>query len=214
MSQTTTTQDIDTAAAAPLPELKDLPALFEAVAEAARLQLVINGAEAQMQAEVEAAKVGFEKATAPHAARIQALFAQVEKYAEAHKDTFFPVKGSKRKKTFTALQHALQYRSSSMVEVPPRIVQQLLKVIESLDKEIANARSKGSPEDIAHANDMFACMTALETLIRQPDPEFNKDTAKALTNERAKEILKALGFKVVTSETFKLVFNFSPEQAA
>lgn len=210
----TQTQDIDTAAAAPLPPLKDLPALFEAVAEAARTQLVINAAEAHMQAEVEAAKIGFEKATAPHSARIQSLFAQIEQYCEAHKDTLFPVKGGKRKKTFTVLQHALQYRSSTTVEVPKRIVEQLLTVIESMDKEIATARSKGDPAELEHASDMFACMTALEGLIRHPAPEFNKDAAKAITNKRAQEILKSLCLKVGISETFKLAFNFSPEQPA
>jgi phage host-nuclease inhibitor protein Gam len=195
--------DIDTTTTPPVSIADDI-ALTNLVHEAASLQLTLNAAEARMQAHVEAAKKGFNEATREQSQRIAEIFAGIETYCAAHRDRLFPLKGKKRAKTFAVLQHKLQYRSSEAVEAPKDVVQR----IQDMLHDVASALYAPGLTSEREA-ELKRIETTLICLIRQSDPELNKDNAKALKGQ----IPEALGIRVTTSETFKLAFNFTPEQA-
>lgn len=201
--------DINTAEITPALTITDDKQLCDIVYDIASKQLVINAAEAEMQAKVEAAKKAFADATEPLTSQIKMQFAAVETYAEAHKDRLFPVKAGKRKKTFAVLEHKLQYRCSEQVKAPSNAVMVIKAIIWDLECEAQkhNWEGYGTP-------DHEAAISALETLIRQPEPELNKDAVKSLCHAEARRILNENGIKLETLETFKLAFTFSPEQAA
>lgn len=212
-----TTQDIDATTAAPALTITDDKHLCDIVYQLASKQLVINAAEAEMQAQVEASKKAFADATETLTGEIKKLFAAVEAYAAANKDRLFPVKGDKRKKTFAVLQHKLQYRSSESVEACDNAAEVVLELLRS---GIEYLRDKpGGEWNGLGVDDIKA---AFKALIRQPAPELDKDAVKDLLKDAAvNEGIKALaetlhlhGIRVKTLETFKLAFTFTPEQTA
>jgi phage host-nuclease inhibitor protein Gam len=201
--------DIDTATAPPALTITDDKQLCDIVYQLASKQLVINAAEAEQQASVEAAKKAFADATGPLAEEIKSLFSAVAAYAAANKDRLFPVKAGKRRKTFAVMQHKLQYRSADSVEAPANAVDLLRAVIWDLECSAQKAALEGeSPASYE------AAVSALEQLIRQPAPELDKEAVKALSREDAKRMIAAQGIRISTQETFKLAFSFTPEQAA
>lgn len=208
-------QDIDTAAAPEAAPITDLIGLTQTVARMASLQLILNGAEAQLQARVEAAKAAFATATQEHAEEIRTLFAAVERYCEQHKDELFPVKGGKRRKTFAILQHALQYRSSVSVEVPPGIdaVGLIRNEISQLEREVNEAYQHTGETPPAERVRLLELINALQAMIRQPAPEVNKEAVAAAWVPFAADILRATGIRLVERETFKLAFKFTPDRA-
>lgn len=195
--------DIDTTTTPPVAIADDI-ALTNLVHEAASLQLTLNAAEARMQAHVEAAKKGFEEATREQAQRIAEIFAGIEAYCAAHRDRLFPLKGKTRAKTFAILQHKLQYRSSEAVEAPKDAVQRIQAMYNAVELELSTAVLTSERE-----RELQGLGEILTLLLRWREPELNKDNAKALDGQ----IPEALGIRVTTSETFKLAFNFTPEQA-
>lgn len=209
---TTTTHDIDTATATAAPAITDLQGLTNAVARLASLQLILNNAEGNMQAQVEALKKAFADATAEHAAEIKTTFAQVEAYCAANKETLFPLKNGKRKKTFAVLQHALQYRSSQSVNAPNDAAEQIAALVRTLEARLISEQAKGDARDVDAIKEVAAVITTLNGLLRPSAPELNKDAVKLVTNEQASGLLLAMGVGVISSETFKLAFTFTPEQ--
>lgn len=201
------TIDINTAETPQTLTIKDDKELCDIVYKIASKQLVINAAEANQQLKIEAAKKAFADGTAEFTADIKTLFAGVQAYAEANKDRLFPVKGGTRKKTFPVLAHKLQYRSADRVEAPSDAVTMLQANIEQSE---ANAANLG-PD---YAAEMAAVIAKMRGLIRTPAPELNKDAVKALSDDTLKDHLSILGIRVVTDETFKLAFAFTPEQEA
>jgi phage host-nuclease inhibitor protein Gam len=199
--------DIDTAQAAPALTITDDKHLCDVVFQIASRQLLINSAEADMQARVEAAKKAFADSTEPLATEIKDLFAAVEAYATRHKDRLFPLKGGKRKKTFSVLQHALQYRASKQVAAPANAVSIIKALIFNLEADImALGECEASTRKAA-------LVSVLESLIRQPDPELNKEGVKVITDTELVNTLAAHGIQVTDVETFKLAFAFTPDQA-
>jgi phage host-nuclease inhibitor protein Gam len=198
--------DIDTHQAKPGLTITSDKHLSDIIFDLASKQLLINAAETDMQARVEAAKKAFADATAPISSEITTLFAAVEAYANEHKDRLFPLKGAKRKKTFSVLQHALQYRSSDQVKAPANAVLIIKTMIFNLEVEI---QQLGQCEESTRK---ARIIQLLEGIIRQPDPELNKDAVKALADKELVDHLAAHGIKVETVETFKLAFAFTPEQ--
>lgn len=199
--------DIDTSNL-PALVIKDDKQLSDLVFDIASKQLVLNAAEAEQQSKIEAAKKAFDDATRDITGEIRAKFAAIEAYAAKHKDRLFPVKGGKRKKTFNVLQHALQYRSSDQVKAPSNAVLIIKAIIFNAEAEIM---SLGPCE---HSTHLAGVIQKLEALIRQPDPELNKEGVKACTDKVVKDYLAAHGITVETLETFKLTFAFTPDQAA
>lgn len=199
------TIDIDTKQAVPALTIKDDRHLCDIVYQIASKQLVINAAEAEQQAKLEAAKKAFADATGPLSGEIKTLFSAVTAYATANKERLFPGKGKKQKKTFKVLNHELKFRSSSEVVAPANAVAILKNAI--LNSEV-NIMNLGECE----ASTQIASMIAqLERLIRQPDPELNKDAVKAITDEEVKDFLASLGITIESRDGFKLVFSFTPE---
>jgi phage host-nuclease inhibitor protein Gam len=198
-------KDIDTTQITPAVVIADDMQLTEFVFKAASLQLMLNEAEARQQAHVEAAKMAYDEATREHAERIAEIFAGIEAYCAAHRDRLFPLKGKKRSKTFAVLQHKLQYRSSESVEAPKDAVTRIQRMLSDVVSELATPDLTTERE-----RELQALEQTLKSLIRQPEPELNKDNAKALT-----ELIPAeLEIKVTTAETFKLAFTFTPEPQA
>jgi phage host-nuclease inhibitor protein Gam len=194
--------DIDTTTTPPVTIDDDL-ALTNLVHEAASIQLTLNAAEARMQAHVEAAKKGFNEATREQAQRIAEIFAGIEAYCAAHRDRLFPLKGKTRAKTFAILQHKLQYRSAEAVEAPKDAVQRIQVMLSDVISELTGAGITTDRE-----RELQRIEETLNLLLRHREPELNKDNAKALDGL----IPEPLGIRVTTSETFKLAFNFTPEQ--
>lgn len=199
--------DIDTSNL-PALVIKDDKQLSDLVFEMASKQLLLNAAEAEQQAKIEAAKKAFADATGDITTEIRAKFAALEAYAAKHKDRLFPVKGGKRKKTFPVLAHKLQYRSSEQVKAPANAVLIIKGIIFNAEAEIM---SLGPCE---HSTHLAGLIQQLEALIRQPEPELNKDAVKACSDKVVKDYLAAHGITVETLETFKLAFAFTPEQEA
>jgi phage host-nuclease inhibitor protein Gam len=199
--------DIDTSNL-PALVITDDKQLSDLVFEIASKQLLLNAAEAEQQAKIEAAKKAFADATGDITTEIRAKFAAIEAYAAKHKDRLFPVKGGKRKKTFPVLAHKLQYRSSDQVKAPANAVLVIKAIIFNAEAEIM---SLGACE---HSTHLAGVIQQLEALIRQPDPELNKDAVKACNDKVVKDYLAAHGITVETLETFKLTFAFTPEQEA
>lgn len=197
--------DIDTSNL-PTLVIKDDKHLADLVFQMASQQLVLNAAEAEQQAKIESAKKAFADATSDISNDISAKFAAVEAYAAKHKDRLFPVKGSKRVKTFKVLQHELQFRSSHQVKAPANAVMVLKSIILNSEVEIMNL---GPCE---HSTAIAAMISRLERLIRQPDPELNKDAVKAEEDAWTRDLLATHGITVETLETFKLAFAFTPKQ--
>jgi phage host-nuclease inhibitor protein Gam len=200
------TIDIETAGAddTPIGTIHTLGGLTAVVSRLANLQLIINAAETQQQAKIEAAKTAFAEATADVQKEIKELFAAVERYCETHRDELFPCKGGKRKKTFAVLQHVLQYRSSTAVTAPGDVVEIIQGKIAAIDFILQSTRS--SSEEETQLNNQ---RQQLESLLRVQAPELNKDRAKAIAST---ELAKDLGIQLVTTETFKLSFTFTPQQ--
>jgi hypothetical protein len=118
------------------------------------------------------------------------------------------VKGQKRVKTFKILQHSLQYRSSDQVMAPSNAVLAIKSIILNTEVAIMNLG------ECEHSTHLAGVIQQLEKMIRQPEPELNKDAVKACTDEVVKDYLATQGITVETLETFKLAFAFTPEQAA
>jgi hypothetical protein len=199
--------DIDTSNL-PALVIKDDKQLSDLVFEIASKQLVLNAAEAEQQSKIEAAKKAFADATGDITNEIRAKFAAIEAYASKHKERLFPVKGGKRKKTFPVLAHKLQYRSSDQVKAPANAVLLIKNMILNSEVNIMNLGPCEASTEIA------AVIQQLKGLIRQPEPELNKDAIKAISDESVKDYLAAHGITVETLETFKLTFAFTPEQDA
>ena len=205
--------DINTTQAAPALTITDDRHLCHVVYLLASHQLLINGAEAAMQAKVEAAKKAFADATAPIAEELKSLFAAVEIYAAANKARLFPVKGKKQSKTYKVLQHELKYRSSSAVEAVTNAAEMIGRMI-----EIADAWD--SPDGLWNGIPKDEVRDALKALLRQPPTELDKDAllsqheAKTPLSEALLGYLHLNGIRVKTSETFKLAFTFTPDQSA
>lgn len=200
--------DIDTQQAKPALIIRDDKHLCDLVYDLATRQLLINAAEAELQAKIEAAKKAFTDATRENAEIIRTNFAAVEAYATEHKDRLFPVKAGKRKKTFNVLQHKLQYRSSDQVKAPANAAEIIRRIIAASEVNILNLGDCESSHEIA------AMITKLQGLIRQPEPELNKDAVKAATDAALLDLLASHGITVETLETFKLSFAFTPDQEA
>lgn len=200
--------DIDTQEAPPALIIQNDKQLCDVVYALASKQLIINSAEAEMQAKVEAAKKAFADATEPITSEIKALFAAVEAYAETNKDRLFPVKKGKRVKTFPVLAHKLQYRSSDQVEAPANAAHVVENLIAFFERQLEDIQS---PDDEIKTRQL---LESLYFLIRQPEPELNKDAVKTLNHADAINLLQAHGIRIKTLETFKLAFTFSPEQEA
>ncbi len=198
---TTTTIDIDTTQQA---IIADDISLTNHVHQAAALQLILNAAETRQQAHVEAAKKAFDEATRESTARRDAIFAGITAYCVTHRDRLFPMKGKTRAKTFAILQHKLQFRSSDSVEAPKDIVARITALLRDIATERTNLLLTSDREHELNALEM-----TLRPLLRQPEPELNKDNAKAARDTLPLE----LGISVSTTESFKLAFNFTPEQA-
>lgn len=199
--------DIDTTTAPPALIIQDDKHLCDVVYQLASRQLLITSAEAELQAKVEASKKAFADATEPLTSEIKTLFAAVEGYAAANKDRLFPVKAGKRKKTFAVMQHKLQYRSSDVVKAPANAVMLIKSMILNAEVEIMNLGKCKASTKIA------AVIGQLEGLIRQPEPELNKDAVKEISDAEVTDYLAAHGITVETLETFKLAFAFTPEQS-
>lgn len=206
-----TTQDIDTSATAPALTITDLKQLTEVIHDMAQTQLLLNRAEADMQSRIEVIKKAYDEATAELVEKIKTALAAVEAYATKHKDALFPIKGGKRKKTLAILQHALKFRESSSVEVPDDAVQLINTLICNHEWELQREQMRGAEGDVAIINTLAETITALKSLIRKPDPELNKDAVKSLKNEAAQKDISRVGIKIVSSETFKVEFTFTPE---
>jgi len=198
------TKDIDTTQITPAVVITDDITLTEAVFQAASLQLILNGAEAEQQARVEAAKKAFDEATREHTARIAEIFAGIEAYCAKNRDRLFPLKGAKRAKTFAVLQHKLQYRSSDTVDAPKDAVTRIQRMLSDIVSELSTPGITSEREA-----ELERIEQTLRLLIRQPEPELNKDNVKALDGVIPAE----LGLSVQTTETFKLAFTFTPEQS-
>lgn len=198
--------DIDTTQTPEVPAIRDDKHLCDVVYDLASQQLVINAAEAELQAKIEAAKKAYADAIGPKAEDIKTKFAAIEAYAEKHKDRLFPMKKGKRVKTFQVLSHALQYRSSDQVKAPANAVSIIKAIIFNAEAEIM---SLGECE---HSTHLAGVVQQLEALIRQPEPELNKAAVQACTDKVVRDYLAAHGITVETLETFKLAFKFTPDQ--
>lgn len=184
-------------------QIETLEQLKNAVHKLATLQLVLNAAEARQQAAIEAAKKAFDEATADSQAQLAALLAGVQKYAADNKDMLFPVKGKTRTKTYKVLQHSLAHRSSSSIDAPETIVDDI-KAMRARLKELLSWPTT----DEAAATEALAQIDALDRLIRTKE-EFDKTAAKALLESQA-GLLSRLKVTETTEETFRVTFNFTP----
>lgn len=204
------THDINTSAAPVIADIKDLPGLTSSIFRIAGHQLLINGAQATLQAEIEARKKAFEDATAELQTTIASELAAIERYCEAHKDTLFPVKKGKRQKTFAVLQHKLQYRESTAVEAPKDAADRIKNLIANAEWRLIQEQAKGINRDAERINALAALITAMKGLLRTPEPELNKDAVKLLTNEEAINLLHDQAITTTTTDSFKVVFSFTP----
>lgn len=205
--------DIDTAEITPALTITDDKHLCDVVYEIASKQLVINAAEAEQQAKLEAVKKAFSDATGPLEADIKNLFAAVQAYATAKKDRLFPKKGKTRSKTYKVLQHKLQYRSSTAAVVPSNavaVINQMLQIVRDFD----------SPDGNWNGIPLEQVQETLKGLLRQPPQEVAKDavvtlcTAEDHASKALAEYLHLHGIRAKETETFKLAFAFTPEQTA
>lgn len=194
------TKDIPVNPATATP-IDTLDGLKGAVHRLATLQLTLQSAEAQQQATIEAAKRAFDQATAEIQAEIANLLAGVEAYCAANKDMLFPKKGKSRTKTFRVLQHALAYRQASAIEAPANV----LATIKATRAQIQTLLETGGTELSTEAQNQLA---ALDQLIRTKE-EFDRAAAKTLL-ESQPGLLSRLQIREVTTDTFRVTFNFTP----
>ena len=215
----TATHDINTSAAPAAPDIADQTELRSVIHTLAQKQLILDEAGAKAKAAIETAKKAFADATAETAAEITADFARVVKFAAEHRAELFPMKGKKQAKTFKVLSHELQYRCSDSVEAPPDAAKVIANLIKASEMNICNLGMG------AHSLQIAQVIAELETLLRHPEPEMNKDAVHSLKDrakaqepedfnaaKEAAELLEANGIKVVTEETFKIAFKFTPEK--
>lgn len=197
------TKDIPVNPATATP-IDTLDGLKGAVHRLATLQLTLQSAEAQQQATIEAAKRAFDQATAEIQAEIANLLAGVEAYCAANKDMLFPKKGKSRSKTFKVLQHALAYREASAIEAPANILATIKAMRARIQEQLhfPDAPNAGPPEEA------LAQIDALDLLIRTKE-EFDRTAAKALL-ESQPGLLSRLQIREVTTDTFRVTFNFTP----
>lgn len=180
--------------------------LTNLVSDLAQKQILIERAKAQVQATVEAAKLAYDEATRDIVAEINSGFQAINTYCAEHKDRLFPLKKGKRQKTYAVLQHKLQYRSSSEVTAPTDILTRLRDRLADLTLQ---SRSLTGTADL---DAIDAEIELINSLIRQPAPELNKDAAgAALSSEATALALAPLGISLTSNETFKLVFTLTPE---
>jgi phage host-nuclease inhibitor protein Gam len=198
-------KDIDTQQARPAILIDNTDQLRDVVYEIASLELILRGAENQLQAKIEAAKKAYDEATREATERVNSLFAAVEAYATEHRDELFPVKKGKRVKTYKVLEHKLQYRSSDSVQAPANAVDIIKAIIANSEVNIMNLGPCDAATQIA------AGILKLEGCIRQPAPELNKDAVKAIDDQELVNHLATHGIRVATTETFKLAFSFTPD---
>jgi phage host-nuclease inhibitor protein Gam len=182
-------------------QIDTLDGLKGAVHRLASLQLTLNAAEAQQQATIEAAKRAFDQATTEIQQEIANLLAGVEAFCAANKDMLFPVKGRKRAKTFSVLQHALAYRESSSIEAPANILD-CIKLTRSHIKQLMETPG------LEIAAEAQAQIDALDQLIRTKE-EFDRTAAKPLL-EAHPGLMSRLQIREVKSDTFRVTFNFTP----
>lgn len=204
----TITQDIDTRQADELPPIADDAELRALVYDTGRKQLILNEAAAVMQSAIEQAKKAYSDATAETTQEVTQAMARIERYAAAHRDRLFPKKNGKPTKTHKILDHELQYRTSTQVQAPENAAQIIKAIILQSEVEIMNLGECEASTKIA------AGIALLERLIRQPEPELNKDAVKALEDAELRDLLAAHGIRAETLETFKLAFKFKPEGAS
>ena len=215
----TATHDINTSAAPAAPDIADQTELRSVIHTLAQKQLILDEAGAAMKARIETAKKAFADATAETAAEITADFARVVKFAAEHRAELFPMKGKKQAKTFKVLSHELQYRCSDSVQAPPDAAKVIANLIKLNEFEISNLGMCDESVRIAQV------IAELETLLRHPEPEMNKDAVHSLKDrakaqeaedfsaaQRAMELLQEEGIQVATEETFKIAFKFTPEK--
>jgi len=185
--------------------ITDLHTLTDTVSDLAIKQASINEAKARLNAQVEAAKLAYDEATRDITAEINAGFEAITAYCEEHKDALFPLKkNGTRQKTLAILQHKLQYRASSGIDAPDNVIDLINRRISDLQ---FHARSLTGVDHDAIRSEI----EILRQLIRQPDPELNKDIAAGLANsDDNTDILAAVGITRQHSETFKLTFTFTP----
>jgi phage host-nuclease inhibitor protein Gam len=186
-------------------KIQSITDLTNLVSDLATKQLVIAQAKAQAQAKVEAAKLAFDQATADLTSEINTGFEAITKFCEANKDTLFPVKKGKRQKTLQVLQHKLQYRSSTEVTAPSDIITRLHNRLADLTLQ---SRSITVPTDL---DQIEAEIDLINSLIRLPEPEFNKEAASTHLNTESTALqLAPLGITKTENETFKLTFTLTP----
>jgi hypothetical protein len=180
--------------------------LADAVYELANLQLIQREAQAALAAQIEALKSEFAAAMLPHAERSAALFSGVERYVTTNRAKLFEVRDGKQRKTLSILGHALSFRESTTVKAPDDAVSIIKALIFNTEVAIMNLGKKSGSAIEA----MVEAVTALESLIRTPEPELNKQALTALPASEITETLKECGIAAETSETFKITFKFTP----
>lgn len=192
-----------------VPAITDLPGLTSTVFAIAGNALLINQAEARMQAEIEAMKKAFADATRQLKEANERDLAAVMAYCEAHKDELFPIKRGKRQKTFAVLQHKLQYRSSESVEAPADAADRITDLISEIRVKGVHALFTDDGEEQATEARLLA--DRLEQLLRKRDPELNKDAVKLLPAPQLAMLTEATGISIKQEESFKLALAFTPE---
>jgi phage host-nuclease inhibitor protein Gam len=180
--------------------------LADAVYELANLQLIQREAQAALAAQIEACKADFAAKMLPAAERSAVLFSSIERYVTTNRAKLFEVRDGKRRKTLSILGHALSFRESTTVKAPDDSVSIIKALIFNTEVAIMNLGKKSGPAVEA----MVEAVTALESLIRTPEPELNKQALTALPASEITETLKECGIAAETSESFKITFKFTP----
>jgi hypothetical protein len=196
----TTTHDIDTAAAAPLPAITDDKQLRNEVHALAQKQLTLDIAAAKMKLSIEEAKQAFADATAETQSSVTSGLARIFAYAKEHRARLFP----KKAKTHKILTHELSFRSSSAVKAPENAAEVVINLIKSSEMNISNLGLCDHSVRIAEV------IGELEKLLRHPPAELNKEAVQAVTDSEVLELLKDNGISIETSEGFSLKFKFTP----
>jgi phage host-nuclease inhibitor protein Gam len=180
-----------------VPGIGDLCELQKAIHSIAQDTLVIEAAETRLQSEVEAMKKAFEEATREHKERRAQLVAAVEHYCDANKDTLFPIKGGKRRKTYHILQHELQYREATELahEEGTSFDQAALDLVEM-------SRLAQDPET----------QQQIANCVKVKPPTLDKRSVRNAFTAIG-EILTKVGLKLQTTEAFKINLNFTPSDS-
>ncbi len=200
------TQDIDTTSVPAPITIDGLPALTDTIARAAQLALVIATAEKRQQAAVETAKAAFESATRETSEELKSLFAGIEAACAANKDAWFPAaKNGKRKKTLAVLQHEIKYRDATSIQTEGDPIGNIREALAGVEAQL------GTDLDTEERATLDATHSLLLNLLRQPPEELNRQAAlAAAAKEQHTDLLADLGITRHTTETFRVVFHFTP----